>query len=153
MRDFDQNGTLDLLIANQTSNDVSYLSGGGDGTFLDEVRYPLDPFPYSVAVEDYNGDGILDAAVVVESTEVVQVFFGNGDGSFTYADLLSVGSMPHFIATGDFNGDGKPDLVVANSGSSTISLMLNSTQPNRWLCARVHGFPCNFSQELSSPSP
>ena len=153
MSDFDRDGTLDLFIANMTSNDVSYLAGVGDGTFVGRVDYPLDPYPYSVAVEDFNGDGILDLAVAVESTEVVQVLFGNGDGSFTFADLLSVGSMPHFVATGDFNGDGRPDLVVANSGSSTISLMLNNTQPIHWLCARVRGSTCSASQDLSTPSP
>lgn|GEM_PF-4032024 len=153
MRDFDGDGTLDLFIANQTSNDVSYLAGAGAGIFMDRVNYPLDPFPYSVAVEDYNGDGILDVAVVVESDEAVQVFFGNGDGSFTYADWLSVGSTPHFVATGDFNGDGRPDLVVANSGSNSLSLMLNNSQPIHWLCARVHGSTCEASQELSGPSP
>ena len=153
MSDFDRDGTLDLFIANMTSNDVSYLAGVGDGTFVGRVDYPLDPDPYSVAVEDFNGDGILDVAVAVWSTEVVQVLFGNGDGSFTFADLLSVGSMPHFVATGDFNGDGRPDLVVANSGSSTISLMLNNTQPIHWLCARVRGSTCSASQDLSTPSP
>jgi hypothetical protein len=151
VRDFDGDGTQDLFIANQTSNDVYLLPGVGDGTFLDPYIYPLDPYPYSVAVGDFNADGILDTAVVVESTEVVQVFFGNGDGSFTYGDVLSVGNMPHFVVAGDFNGDGLPDLAVANAGSTTISLMLNATQPQRWHCATPHGSICAVAQDPSTP--
>jgi len=31
------------------------------------------------------------------------------------------------VAIGDFNGDGKPDLAVANQGSTSVSVLLNTT--------------------------
>src|SRR6476661_8625189 len=37
------------------------------------------------------------------------------------------GSFPASVSIGDFNGDGKPDLVVANSGSNTASILLNTS--------------------------
>jgi hypothetical protein len=36
-----------------------------------------------------------------------------------------VGTSPHGVCLGDFNGDGLPDVAVANTNSSTLSLLLN----------------------------
>ncbi|MEG4402217.1 DUF4347 domain-containing protein, partial [Microcoleus sp. N9_A4] len=37
------------------------------------------------------------------------------------------GNRPYSVSIGDFNGDGLPDLAVANYGSSTASILLNTT--------------------------
>src|SRR5262249_56558187 len=37
------------------------------------------------------------------------------------------GTAPRSVAVGDVNGDGRPDLLVANSGSATVSVLLNTT--------------------------
>src|SRR5262249_31426690 len=50
---------------------------------------------------------------------------GTGTGFFTGAPDVAVGS-PSSVAVGDFNGDGKPDLAVANRGSNTVTVLLNS---------------------------
>ena len=33
------------------------------------------------------------------------------------------------VTAADINGDGKPDLIVANNGSNTVSVLLNTTAP------------------------
>ncbi len=152
MRDFDRDGTQDLVIVNETSNGISYLAGIGNGSFLDRVNYPLDPLPFSVAVEDYDGNGTLDLAVAVSTVDQVQIFSGTGDGTFQYGDQLATGSMPHFVVTGDFNDDGRPDLAVANSGSNTISLLFNTTPMIEPLCAWLRGSGCYRSKESSESS-
>src|SRR6476661_5785051 len=53
----------------------------------------------------------------------------------TYSGVLSLapkvdfttGSGPQSVSIGDINGDGLPDLAVANAGSNTASILLNTT--------------------------
>jgi uncharacterized repeat protein (TIGR01451 family) len=45
---------------------------------------------------------------------------------FAAATSYPVGTSPAAVAVGDFNGDGKPDIAVANTGSSTVSILLGN---------------------------
>ena len=38
-------------------------------------------------------------------------------------------AQPVSVTAADLNGDGKPDLIVANLGSNTVSVLLNTTAP------------------------
>ena len=42
---------------------------------------------------------------------------------------FTTGTNPLYVSIGDLNGDGKPDLAVANTGPSTVSVLLNTTSP------------------------
>jgi hypothetical protein len=46
---------------------------------------------------------------------------------FAPQQTFPTGINPISVAVGDFNGDGKPDLAVANSGSNSVSVLLNTT--------------------------
>ncbi len=39
------------------------------------------------------------------------------------------GRDPYAVAVGDFDGDGRPDLAVTNHAGSTVSILLNETEP------------------------
>ena len=43
---------------------------------------------------------------------------------------FATGTYPTSVSIGDINGDGRPDLAVANSGSNTASILLNTTPTN-----------------------
>ena len=85
--------------------------------------------PISIAVGDFNGDGFLDLAIANRSSNDVSVLLGKGNGTFAKAVNYSAGTGgpdPVSIAAVDLNGDGKPDLVVADLGTKSVSVLLNT---------------------------
>ena len=120
--DFNQDGKLDLAVANNDEG-VSILLGNGDGTFQPAVNYGAGVDPVAVAAADFNGDGKLDLAVANQGGGV-SVLLGNGDGSFQSAVNYSAGVEPVSIAVADFNGDSKLDLAVADQNSGAVSVLL-----------------------------
>jgi FG-GAP-like repeat/FG-GAP repeat len=122
--DFNSDGKLDLVTANELVNKASVLLGNGDGTFQSHVDYDTGVDSRQVATGDFNGDGRLDLAV--SSSEGVSILLGNGDGTFQSQTLypLETNDNPYLIIA-DLNGDGKLDLAVANTAGS-VSILLGN---------------------------
>jgi len=118
--DFNRDGKLDVVVANNNGSNVSVLLGNGDGTFQAPVNYPTGASAYAVAVADLNGDGKQDLAVANNSGSSVSILLGNGDGTFQAAVNYTVPCCASSVAVGDFNEDGKPDLVLATNGASVL---------------------------------
>jgi hypothetical protein len=107
--DFNGDGKIDLVFADQYADAVGVMLGDGNyGGFTAAQYFAAGSYPNSVAVADLNGDGKLDLV-----TEFSTVLLGNGDGTFQAAKDYASGSAGGvFVAVADFNGDGKPDLVT-----------------------------------------
>ena len=113
--DFNNDGKLDLAVANPSSGTVCILLGNGDGTFQPAVHYAIEIGAFAqLASADFNGDHQLDLAVANNSTDHISVLLGNGDGTFRPPVIYKVGIHPTAIAVGDLNGDDELDLVVSN---------------------------------------
>ena len=121
--DFNGDGRLDVVTAQQLTDTVSVLLGHGDGTFARPLVFAASGqnfTPQSLALGDVNGDGKLD--LVIKSVSFldsdafqVGVLLGNGDGTFQ-APLLGAAQPDGSgdLALGDFNNDGRMDAAVAD---------------------------------------
>jgi hypothetical protein len=129
--DFNGDTFLDLVIANNTDNTISFFPGNGDGTFGTRSDFSTGKGPTSIAPGDYNVDGRIDLAVTNQTDNTVSILLnlgtGLGTGLFAPPFTINVGTNPLSVATADFNGDNLPDVAVANQGSNTVSVILNST--------------------------
>jgi hypothetical protein len=120
--DFNGDGKLDVLVANNGSNNVNVLLGKGDGTFQPPATYATGSFPSAVTAADFNGDGKLDVAVGNSNgnNSSISILLGNGDGTFQAAVSYNVPCCPSSVTAADFNEDGKLDLVSATNAASVL---------------------------------
>jgi hypothetical protein len=128
--DFNNDGNLDMAVADATNNLVAVFLGKGDGTFQAGVSYAVGQNPVGLEVADLNNDGKLDLITANQTDNTLSVLLGNGDGSFQKQQVVNFapglfGSRlppdPSAVAVGDLNGDGNLDLVVAIGYSSVAT--------------------------------
>ncbi|CAF4309273.1 unnamed protein product [Rotaria socialis] len=126
--DFNNDGQLDIAVANYITNNVGVLLGYGNGTFSSQMTYPTGAgsSPCSVAIGDFNNDGQRDITVSNQGTNNVGVLLGYGNGTFssqmTYP--TGAGSFPRSVTVSDFNQDHRMDIVVANQGTNNVCVLL-----------------------------
>lgn len=124
--DFNGDGKMDVVSANERGPGVSLLLGKGNGKFMARKNLAVGPKPADILAVDVNADNRLDIVTANSGSNNVTVLRGNGDGSFKTAKHYAVGSQPAEVVAADFNADGRIDLAVANSGSNSVSLLFGA---------------------------
>ena len=121
--DLDNDGDLDIYVANYFDRNKLYLNDGNanftDATVLAGVG---DPGPStSVALADYDNDGYLDIYVLNRNqgntNHPNRLYRNSGDGTFTDVALqANVGYVGTSLGAGfcDYDNDGDEDLYVVN---------------------------------------
>jgi hypothetical protein len=130
--DFNNDGWLDLAVANVSSNTVSVLLGNGDGT-LQAARTSDASVAQALVAGDLNGDFKTDVVTynnsVFESNGELSVLLSKGDGTFHtpqtivlppqfppgYTGASALNQGVRSVALGDLNGDRKLDLVATGA--------------------------------------
>jgi enediyne biosynthesis protein E4 len=127
--DYDQDGLLDLYLANSAATKLyvpkqalrgALYHNNGDGTFSDVTAKAgvgaEGLFGMGVAVGDYNNDGFPDLFVLGYGRCIL--YRNNGDGTFTdvtdAAGVVNLGKWASSAAWFDYDNDGRLDLVIAN---------------------------------------
>ena len=137
--DLNNDNYQDIVLANANPENMGILFGYGDGTFAHQQVYPTgkDSYPTSIALGDLNNDTQLDIVVVNFIGCRIDVFLSYMYGALTNPHTYSTGSStkPQSVVQSDFNSDNQLDIIVANSGTDTVSIYLQSS--NRTLANEV----------------
>jgi hypothetical protein len=125
--DFDEDGDVDLYVANDVDPNLLYRNDGGmkftelarrSGVATNDAGTPEGSM--GIALGDFNLDGLLDLWVTNYQNEVNALYRNNGKLQFSYAstgarvpgtDEASVGWGTAFA---DMDCDGDEDLIVVN---------------------------------------
>jgi hypothetical protein len=122
--DFDGDGMVDLVVADQANNTLSFLKGDNQGHFSLRNTFSDMDNPVRVYAVDLNGDGRLDFVALYGNAAAVAVYMGNGDGTFQPKAIYTGPNNTRSVVVQDMNNDGHPDLVFAGF-LDTVDILLN----------------------------
>jgi hypothetical protein len=146
--DYDNDGDLDLYIANYGSAGNRLLRNDGGGVFSDVTSGPLSgpQNSTSVAWGDYDNDGDLDLYVGAGGYPK-KLLRNDGSGVFVDATSGPLGeaSSTQGVAWGDCDNDGDLDLYVSNYGYANRLFLNQVGSKNNWLHVDLVGTVSNKS--------
>ena len=130
--DLDGDGNADIILApdadpGASMGPLTIFYGNGNGTFQSPAFVAISHRYSWVTVADLNRDGKPDMVMTDGAAIAVMMNLGSRqfDGEVDYVAGRSI-SVPVNVV--DVNSDGFPDIVVANSGGTTVTVLLN--EPN-----------------------
>lgn len=136
LADFDNDKHLDAVVCMETSGELAFFRGDGNGGFSEAARFETrGRLPSCVKVADINRDGKLDVVVSHSfSDDSIVIFYGDGGFRFSVSQEILLGddrtaleAEIRDLAVGDLNGDGRPDIAAACYASSQVVLLLDAS--------------------------
>lgn len=125
--DFNEDGEVDICVANIDDDTVSVLFGNGDGTFTPSQTIPVGNAPRGITVLDFDGDGDLDVANTNANSSQMSLMTNLGNGLFAAPVFFEGGGSGEWsLAAADMNKDGIMDLVVGARGSQRMIVQLGN---------------------------
>lgn len=122
--DFNLDGHLDLVVADETGDRVVVLLNNGAGAFAIAHDIPAGDRPFAVAAGDLDNDGRTDIATANFNDGTATVLL-NRPGGFERTDLANP-TRPTAVAIADFDADGVNDLLVTDSQTFTFTIFLGT---------------------------
>jgi hypothetical protein len=130
--DINNDGNLDISIAEYGGGVTSWLPGNGDGTFGAKQTIATVNLPGNLSFEDFDGDGDQDALIgyVDDTTSgTIEIYYNQyvESGTMTVSwikDAVTVNSGNPYLfvaAFADVNDDGVLDIVKSDNVSGDIA--------------------------------
>lgn len=130
--DYDNDGYIDLFVANNINSSNKLYHNNGNGTFTSIENSPIVEkgiYSHAAAWADFNRDGNLDLVVSdYHPTNYNFIFLGDGNGGFTEdvtSEVALSATSAIGISWGDYDNDGDPDLFIANTNGENNQLFNN----------------------------
>lgn len=119
--DINEDGHLDLIIADSAQTTVTVSFGTGTGNFSGSATITIGITGQSgVAVGDMNEDSNLDIIVTNTGDNKAKIFYGDGVGGFSATPDVEVSvPTPGAITVGDFDEDGHIDFAIRTTTTDT----------------------------------
>jgi enediyne biosynthesis protein E4 len=165
--DVNQDGWMDLFVANIDEEIFSLYQNNRDGTF-DDLAMPAGigmatrwMSGWGLKFFDYDNDGDLDLLLAngfpddlvgeysheVTYQEPLLLFKKQGDAfknvSAQSGPIFQQSFPARGLAIGDFNNDGAVDVLISNNDAGPLLLKNNAAKENHWLGVRLVGKKCN----------
>jgi hypothetical protein len=149
--DFNNDGYLDLFVANSGSANNSLYVNDTDGTFTQVTTGDIvndQGNSHGSTWIDIDNDGDLDLYVTNDQEENNFLYKNNGDATFTRTenDLTNLGGNSFGTSISDYDNDGDNDIFVANHTNNTNFFFENTKgQCESYLCMKLIGSNSNKS--------
>lgn len=144
--DIDNDGDLDVIIANHAAFHRLYLNNG-DGTFTNTtsssgIDLYTDADVFQSLFADFDNDGWIDLVLATEDNQKV-IYHNDQDGTFTLVANPLDSNKLYSIALGDLNNDGFTDIYSIRKNQPPASvddeIHYNVGNTNNWLGVNVVG--------------
>ena len=124
--DINNDSHLDIIVANEGSNNVGVFLGYGNGSFAEQMTFSTgdDSSPEYAIAGDFNKDGWLDLATANLGVSNVGILYGYGNGTFGNLQTFTtgVGSNPINLMVADFNNDSQLDILFGDENSDNLGI-------------------------------
>jgi len=165
--DFNEDGWMDLFVANLDREDFAIYQNNHDGTF-DDLAIPTGIAKatkfmsgWGLKFFDYDNDGSLDLILAngnpddlinllhgeVTFEEPLMLFHNTGKSfenvSAKSGPLFATPMSARGLALGDFNNDGAVDVLISINNGAPLLLRNNAGRQNHWLGVRLIGKKSN----------
>jgi len=121
--DLDQDGDMDILIANEHKPNI-LLINNGKGKFTNESNMRIPQVSHDsedIGIADFDLDGDSDIIIVSEDDKINELYLNNGNGTFMDAgERIPVEGTSNSVVVLDVNGDDAPDILIGNNGQNNI---------------------------------